>query len=1051
MTYHSADGTVAGCIGTVWFEDESGARRNFLWDSWGKRFPDFWNRRIADLIVKNARDSEVGGIRRAFETSMQIECEWIIAIGTKSSKAGGELYKTLRTDDTLRVAYGKNLGELNPPEKMFRGDEMRDSLSYILTGQTWGSGTLATFSERNPYRYTIRINSYDVSVYATNCVTCAKNGLRAKGGACPHVEQGTFFCVEVPIERGGSAYSGEKAFAWEGQSVSYTEKTYSGYVRNRAADDASGVRGSLSGNMITPSGDSVLYLAYKYAGGSDPDHPGSSEGGSESEHHDSSETESGDTYPAAGGIIDSRIFSASYAIPSTESLYVDVTAKNYLYDFDASVISGSYPLSVTVEFPYEIRWIEEITVETSEEEDGGKEQEASDETYVEPKPQTERIEHVESGSSYVQVTVYRDYSYTHLNSFAYYALREVKVTNYAMRPATVTMRASDAGAGAPYCAYPTVYGSGEPSLNGNIAYPYDYNGAVTVPLRVIDGGTEAPDIPYFSESEALLAAEASIGAMLCRNDELFFDGSNVMGESGWHEYSGTAHCNTGILGAGTVRLNSDQIFGSRYLSIPSLMRNGTYYSEGRIGYDAEILYNSGGIAYNDSFYVNEIRIHTPVICDLVIGDCDTAHPNSMYVEEIGVDPNDYDMVLSVGRSSDAASSGHENDSCDFILQVSNRGTHGVYAGVLGYSYDYRHNKSGQNGGSYVMLSEVYFPFDVFIDEGVLYDESDDVLISAGQWVNIGYSNARFYLPVWVGEGDYEVRARTYAVNCPDSIRGQDSPYSQAYANNDDSCYVATGTLLLHVSGKMYGLALTDVDSETEWKEVFEGERWGEVRYSAGLNNELGYMVNKDSRYVLPLLDGGHPDPARENTGQLKAGYEWTFNINTTGYKMSQLGSYIHIVPVFHTPRGKRMNLRYRETFVGRGYSDVEVGSATDAMNVKKFGDLGWYTYGEIMVSKPVMATEGMQVWEFKYSLPANVKLSEGSMLVVGFEITAYSDGEPYLSYYCDASECNMWEVEGQQLNRTDYYGREYNFEYGDVLLLDTARTKADDYVTDRTY
>lgn len=1051
VAYESLDGRVRGSLGTVWFEDTDGSRRNFMWDKWGKKFPDSWNRRIADMIVKNTAETWVGKVREAFAGSMRISCTWIIAIGTKSSKAGGELYKTLRTDNTLRVAYNKDLAQVNPPERMFIGDEMRGSLAAILPGQMWGSGTLATFAERNPYEYSIKINSYDVKVYATNCVACARMGLRAKGGDCPHVKQGTYFCAEVPIVRGDNEYSGTKSFAWEGQTVSYAARTYPGYVRKPSADDASQVRGLLNGQQITPYADSTLYLAYEAAGGSNTPGPepggGTPSGGGGAAYI--GESHAYDTYPMTGAVIDSHFFNVPYAIPSTEDLFVNITAKNYLYDFDASVVSGQYPLAVDVIFPYELRWTETVMTDDAVEEN--KTDFETDE--ADGHAATEVIEHVETGSETVSVVIYRDYSYVHLNSFAYYGLLGATVSNPAMNPRTVNITSADAGVYVPSCSYPTVYGSTSPRVNENIAYPYDYTGSIVAPTLVIEGGDAQPSVPYSLYAEAVLVAESGTGQLLCRNDELFFGGRNACGSTGWHAYAGTVSADTSVFGSFMCTLNSERVYGARYLSIPASVRNGTYYSDGQITYSPLVLYGLGGIDYDGVLYVNAVSVHTPIVCDIEITDCDLANPNSMYLEEIGVKPDSYDMILNVGRSDSEGAYGHENDGSDFFITVSNRGTHGVYAGILGSSYDYLFNRSGRNGGSYVATDEVMFPFDVYVDRGILFDERDDELISAGTWLNLRNTRERMYLPEWVREGDYTIEARTRAVN----YRTADTLVS-TYANNSLECYIATDTITVHVSGRMFGLRLSDVSSEAEWKEVFVGKRWGDICYRVGLKNELGLSLGLGDKYILPLVDGAHPNPERINTGMLKSGYVWTFDLDTTGSKMAEMGAYVRIVPIFHGLDGAVLDLYYDETFVGRGHDDVLIGSVLDTSNVKSFGELGRYSYSEILLCKPLDVTDGRQHWRFKYSLPTVLKLRKKSgeqaedLFAVKFLITAYdAKGEAYLSYYSEESVCNMWNIEDQQLHRTDYFGNTYEFEYGDVLLLDAGKNKAGDYVIDRRY
>lgn len=1035
VTYESADGKVSGSLGTLWFEDDDGTSRNFQWDRWGQVFPESWNRRVADMIIRSSPDSKVKQIREAFRNSMKICCTWMIAIGTKSAKAEGKLYKTLRTDGTLRVSYDRDLRQLSPPERIFTGNEMFDSLSSILKGQTWGSGTLQTFRERNPYRYTIRINSYDVRVYATNCVKCAKKGLRDKGAECPHVKKGTFFCVEVPIVNAGNEYTGEKSFAWEGQSVSYAEKNYPGYNRNPAGDDSSKVLGSVIGNIISPTGDSTLFLSYTAVNAQEQEDDEEEEHGGESEEYVRKDTVTAtDTYPTASGVIASHIFSVQDAVPSTEDLYINAITKNCLYDFNASVVTGRYPVKVSVVFPYELRW----TVTSVAAGPGGSVVAVT-------------IPYSLAGSVVKNVTVYRDYSYIHINAFAYYGLNGVTVSNPAMNPKTVYIGAGEAGVSVPLCSAPVSYGSGQPNIGDNIDYPEAYTGTVTAPKRVYSAAGAPPPVPTYTSAEAKSVAESNTGLMRCRNDELVFAGRNVHGVSGWHDYSGREAPDTAVLSGALYTLNSERVYGSRYLSIPAVMRNGRYMSSAEVHYSPIILFESKGINYPGDFPVNDVRVHTPVVSDLIITECDQERPNRMYSEEIGLIADRYDMLLNIGRCSDGGAAGHENDSSDFCLKVSNKGVHRVYADILGDTYDYFYNSSGRNGGCYVLRNEVCFPFDVLLDNGDNRKESDDLLIKAGEWLSVGNRTYRFYLPKWVREGDYCIVSRTYAVN---SISSDID--SEAHANGSDKNYIATDEIAVHVSGKLYGCRLTDVNSKEEWQEVFTRKKWGDICFRTGLSNELGYEHLYNRAYILPMLDGCHPNPERENTGQLKAGYTWSFDINTTGQVMGEEGAYIRVIPVFHDMKGRKVDVYYRETFDDVGHEYLKAGSPKDSKNHVFTSENELATYVQTDVLKPSATDIGEQTWSFKYTLPADILLRyedgtpAGNVLVVGFEITAFdSRGKDYLSYNSAKSICNMWSIEGQQLNRTDYYNNAYSFEFGDVLYLDTGRSKREDYVTDR--
>ncbi|MBO7531746.1 MAG: hypothetical protein J6T50_08085, partial [Lachnospiraceae bacterium] len=503
FTYYARNGKVTGSLGTIMFCDRYGIRRPFLWDEWGMEFPDWWGKMLAERIRKEAGDDKIPFIREAFSEYVTFECEWMIAIGTKSKNAGDKLYKTLRNDGTLRVMNTADLNDGTPDEELFVGNDMADSLSSILKGEAWGEGSQRSFAQRNPYYYDVRIRSFDVDIRATNCSICAAKGCKSGSSECTHVPEGSFINIPVPILYNGMSYSGAKSFVWEGQTVSFIEPEIAGYKRNKAADDLGGLNGRIQGNSITPTGNTRIILGYeadepeevlndltvkyvilkesgnsvkdtvkeiyindalakgnvfsislsksinargtefrlipgaetalsyasnhkfanavkglnsyritasKVKGGKitystgvpyDVDRPGllyvpvaelgngSSGGGVDTDYPIGEGDTPGDggpdeEAPYAGGesgtdpgsgspgtglartfadpgavmAIKSETFDVPSAIPSTESVYVTAEFASYLYSLDASVISGSYPVTVTVKFPYERRWTE---------------------------------------------------------------------------------------------------------------------------------------------------------------------------------------------------------------------------------------------------------------------------------------------------------------------------------------------------------------------------------------------------------------------------------------------------------------------------------------------------------------------------------------------------------------------------------------------------------------------------------------------------------------------------------------------------------------------
>ncbi len=1202
FTYYTRNGKVTGSLGTILFCDRNGTRRPFLWDEWGMEFPDWWGKMLAERIRNEAGDDKIPFIREAFSEYVTFECEWMIAIGTKSKSAGGKLYKTLRTDGTLRVMNTADLNDGTPEEELFVGDDMADSLSSILKGEEWGEGSQQSFAQRNPYYYDVRIRSFDVDIRATNCAVCAAKGCKSGSMECTHVPAGTFINIPVPIVYNGMSYSGAKSFVWEGQTVSYFEPEIAGYQRKKAADDLSGLNGTISGNSITPTGNTRIILGYeavepvevlndltvkyvilkesgnsvkdtvkevqlknalakgsvfsislsksinvqgeeyglipgaetalsyaanhKYAnalkglnsyritasavkdgkitystgvpydhdrpgllyvpvaeigsgeggGGEEPEYPiedgdTPSEGDSGVETHygeGATGSDPGSGSPGTGLVqtfsdpsavieIKSEKFDVSSAIPSTESVYVRAEFADYLYSLDASVISGSFPVNVTVNFPYERRW-----TETDEE---GNVEEKSD-----------------YGTNSTTVTVYRPYSFIRLNSFAYYVPDSIRLTNQALSPKEITITAAQAGVRSPSCSSPVTYGGSR--IGGNIEYPQGYPFVINASLTTVDGGEEMPAIPRIDTARAGSLAEAAVPQMRCRNDEIVFNGRSILGASGWHIYSGAATADTTALAPSRTIIDSRTVLGRDHISIPADIRNGVYPSTVRIvTYRPEVLYGGGSVAYNPVTSVNSIVVHTPVLCELQISECNRYVPNSRFDQSPG-GADDLCFRAIVGSSLSYGLEGHENDSCDFMLYVNNAGEHPVYSGRLGRGYDYLSNVSGLNGGRYVLKNEVYFPFDVYLDVLNDYNTSNDRLLSGGNWYETGAAQ-RYYLPDWVDEGEYCIEARTRAVNSlsrSDMIStSQKNGLKYLYANSDRSDYVTADSFRIRVSGKMYGFRLTDISSTAEWTDVFElggvskmglpGIKDGTLTsalpggktshaglpdyyfyYSAGTRNELGLISGRNNRFIMPMLAGCSPDASKQNSGMMKSGYLWNFEFYTTGKRLAAEKSYAVIEPRFRwiSTDGKQSG-DYENTKVY--YSETDDNGLKYNKEFRQIIRLGDH-------SEPVNGNKLLQLWRFKYSLPSKYtvkvddKLCRDGYLIVNFKITVYdTSGKAAMSY--NAAEengyCNMWAIEDQQLSRTDFYRKTFTFRYGDIIILDITESKGDDFQTDRRY
>ena len=84
------------------------------------------------------------------------------------------------------------------------------------------------------------------------------------------------------------------------------------------------------------------------------------------------------------------------------------------------------------------------------------------------------------------------------------------------------------------------------------------------------------------------------------------------------------------------------------------------------------------------------------------------------------------------------------------------------------------------------------------------------------WTSVG-EDTQFYLPTWVTEGKYTIDFRSIAINAKaNSVTNKTETLANLELNN----YVATDTVDVEVSGRIYGLYLYDITDYPMWENVF---------------------------------------------------------------------------------------------------------------------------------------------------------------------------------------------------------------------------------------
>ena len=664
------------------------------------------------------------------------------------------------------------------------------------------------------------------------------------------------------------------------------------------------------------------------------------------------------TAPVNTGVINAdnrgaEKFTSVQGVPTTESLYGQVTAKDYLvgYSFVKKVGVKYYP--ITVKKDYILSW---MTATPTTVPGGG------------PKQVSETITVTQT------VTVARAYAYWEIQNFECYKIGSAVLRNYALPNEAITI-------------YPDYSFYHPPRISINhfsdesyhILPPNEYSNGITLPPQnIVSSGTSKPT---FGNEDFSSQAWSMTGNIRVRSDYLNFNGTTVMNDSIAQTIvpdinrSGVTQCETFI--------NQNVLYKPNNI-IEATKVNGTFASNGTITYTAIATVNATRPT-NPQYSIdgiNKVVIHTPVICIPSITDDNDKHSQlinpSRGCNQLVLDP---DPTLS-----------------DFVVSISNTGPHSNKQGY--YSRDFSMSLRDPNI-SYiaeddgVLMNQVKFPFDVIMDKGVAYEEEDDAFIKASTWLTIGRTKPRFYLPMTVNEGVYTVQFRTVAVN--------GLPYitrTEEYANKSLVNYVASNTLNVEVSGRIYGLTIYDISDYPIWEEVFRVNDSMDFKkdfskytvgtglltysknrsytYALGTNDQYGVDSGRNTKYTFPLVNGSHP--YYKNMGILKTGYMVRFSLDTTGNMFSD-SCKLSIKPNFYyvDKDGKNriaVDLYYSEAINNKAKHLVKVGSPLDQTNLKtvRTGDL--YLGIREAELKQTAGLRGMTISQFTAKSAAMFSFSE---------------------------------------------------------------------------
>ncbi|MDQ0087491.1 hypothetical protein J2T12_000885 [Paenibacillus anaericanus] len=795
-----------------------------------------------------------------------------------------------------------------------------------------------------------------------------------------------------------------------------------------------------------------------------------------------------------------RHFDATQAIPTSDFLYANAWALNYLFQHTFGEMEGEVIYECKIDVTYQLKWKEPVPAIPG-----------PDGTSI---PQPDRDRFGNATKQYIFTLDPREYSYWQINNLEVYKIDRATMTNYALPGGNITLRPTG-------YTPPTLVVMDSTNVADHVK-PKDTGNINFTPEIVDEGGYSPPEPP---DDTALLKdiAEAQTEDPEVQNDTVSFtwegQETTVMDGNPVTKTGPTPGSIPEPAKIGSYKHSGDRVLYEDHLLISnSLLNKADTPSTGEIFYEL-LPENVGGIGNKDFAItpINSVTVHTPVVNYSSVSD-DEAH-NQKTV------PNSNRSALILERP--------------FKVRIPTSGQHLNDSSYPGYGdRDYE---------KYFRNKQVRFPFDV-------YNGSQTQFIPKDTWIDIPVNQleATFFLPVWVDEGNYQVYFRNIAVNAPNSL-----PYERD-ANLNLINHVAVDEVSVEVIGRLYDFHITDI-ADYNWEEVFRTSKKSSqstgVSYWVGMGDIDGQSRGNTSPYTLPLLPGSHPLQGYKNVA-IKTGYHFKFDLKTKGNmfgkqdqiritpsfyfvsrdgneqkpvevdlyyrtnsrpfvrigsEQDQVSRYVilnerlrnvQVEPLIDTARYKFDHYAILSSLTREQYVDQYINKITkQKIPVGSFsllklpeqlrtfmGPKTTYLKGNLPSSVDAQrANASIQRWYGEYSLPAApfVVLKGDSLgkygpiddkskvflqnkykngyIIVNFDIESIPNGntdEPHLQYInapamnetrVDKMGMNQWEMEGFQSTIQDAYGNTFNLKNGDIVFYHGNKSSRDDFSSQVTH
>ncbi len=491
---------------------------------------------------------------------------------------------------------------------------------------------------------------------------------------------------------------------------------------------------------------------------------------------------------------------------------------------------------------------------------------------------SETIHHSETKHMTYTYNIVRDFSYWIISALGVYGVGNAELNNDALPGGSITL--IPVGYDLPTVDY--VHSDKE---NDHLIEPDD---EITINL-----GSETVHSSSVPSREYRSEAEEAVAEIQCKNDKLVFNGQIIISDEMKEKITDTPT----EIPSGLSEIGENVLYDSG-LIIPADTANTEYETTGIVTYIPVMEINPTDVETTYELTdVNNVVVHTPTVCDAKIQD--------NYQDNQMISPDVSRASLVLDRP--------------FSIKLPTTGDHRY---IKGYGYnDYK---------KYIASRQVKYPFDVYKGSA-----TSGSFIKKNTWTSVS-SNTQFYLPTWVDEGSYTVNFRSIPINS-DANDGINK--TETLANTELENYVATDTVNVEVSGRIYGLNIYDISDYPIWQDVFRIPNslfLTGFKYTVGDKDHNGNSNGNDPKYTLALVNGVHPKYS--NVGVVKTGYVTRFNLQTVG-NMFRDNDYVRIKPTFYfvdsTGNNRQVvDIYYSETFNGKKNIMVKTGSDLDLTNKK---------------------------------------------------------------------------------------------------------------------